>query len=103
MQRWIAAGIKCHRVILSGALKHLGDDFNGDVKATVCDQNLTIQSKYLANGWNTLYAQLENHDCLIIKAKRKEALVVIPESLFLSLLGEAEDGAAELGVCETTE
>lgn len=91
VKRWIAAGIKCHRVVLSGALKHLGDEFNGDVKATVCNHNLTIQSKYLANGWATIYRDIENHDCLIIKAKFKEALVVVPEALFLSLLGEPNE------------
>lgn len=88
VKRWLAAGIKCHRVILSGALKFLGDEFHGDVKATVCGHDLTIQSKYLANGWPTIYREMEDHDCLIIKAKRKEALVIIPERLFLTLFGE---------------
>ena len=90
VKRWIAAGIKCHRVVLSGALKHMGEEWHGDVKATVADHNLTIQSKYLANGWANIYRELEDHDCLIIKAKRKEALVIVPESLFLSLLGERD-------------
>lgn len=99
----MAAGIKCHRVILSGALKHLGEEYAGDVKATVADQNITIQSKYLANGWATIYRDLQDHDCLIIKSKRKEALVVIPESLFLSLIGEVGDESEGVGICTPTE
>lgn len=99
VKRWMAHGIKCHRVVLSGALKHLGDEFNGDVKAIISDQQLTIQSKYLANGWATLYGQLENHDCLIVKAKHKEALVILPESLFLSLLGEEGDAPQLCEAC----
>ena len=103
VKRWLARGIKCHRVLMSGALGYMGEAFHGDVKAVVCDHNLTIQSKYLADGWATLYRDIANHDCLIVQAKRKEALVIVPESLFLALLGETEDGAATIGVCEATE
>lgn len=104
VKRWIAAGLECRRVILSGALGHiLGSEYHGDVKAMVKNHCITIQSKCLANGWATIYRDLENHDCLIIKANRKESLVVMPESLFLALVMDSGDGAAPQRVSETTE
>ena len=97
VKRWTARGIKCQRVVMSGALGHiLGAEFSGDVKATIKGHNLTIQSKCLADGWKMIYRAIHKHDALIIKSDRQEALVVIPESLFLSLVcGEPGDGAAE--------
>lgn len=89
-KRWSAHGIPCKRVVMSGAMGFLGPEFHGDLKATINGQELTIQSKCLADGWRMIYGAIENHDCLIIKADRKEALVVIPESLFLSLVGSGE-------------
>ena len=104
-KRWTARGLKCKRVVLSGALGSiLGPDFHGDLKATVLGRELTIQSKCLANGWAMIYRAIERHDCLIIKSDRKEPLVILPESVFLSLVcGDSEDGAEEFGISETTE
>lgn len=88
VKRWIAAGLEARRVVLSGALGSLlGDDFHGDVKVVINDHAITVQSKSLANGWASLYRDIEGHDCLIIKANHKESLVILPESLFLALVG----------------
>lgn len=104
VKRWIAAGIECRRVILSGALGHiLGDEYFGDVKALINGQSITIQSKCLAKGWTSIYRDLSNHDCLIIKATHKESLVILPESLFLTLVGDSRDGATSVGISSSTE
>ncbi len=65
---------------LSGAA---GGDYSGDVKAL----GLCWQVKSRANGWRTLYAALEGHDALAVKADRKVWLVVVPLDTFTELLG----------------
>lgn len=101
-QRWQGAGIPCRRTPLSGALASLGPEFAGDCQAEIRGRKLLIQNKHLADGFKMLYGWLVNHDVLIVKADRKPPLVVIPEPLFLSLIGEA-DGSEGQRVCEAAE
>lgn len=99
-KRWRARGLKCQRMPLSGAL---GGVFAGDLQAVLGGQNLIIQLKSLADGWKGIYSAIRDHDLLIIKSDNKDALVVIPEALFLTLIcGEEQDGTASERIRETT-
>jgi hypothetical protein len=66
------------RVPLSGACV----GFKGDVKAL----GLTWQCKARANGFKSLYSDLDGHDALAPKADRREWLVVLPASRLLALV-----------------
>lgn len=71
------------RVPLSGAAR----GFKGDVKVkTGWDEALTGECKARANGFKFIYASLEGNDFLVIRADRKEALVVIPAKKYAELL-----------------
>lgn len=81
-EREFAKLIGGQRVILSGALKSLGNELTGDVEGL----GLRWEIKARKDGFKTLYGWLEKEDCvdaLAIKADRKEWLVVIPLEKFL--------------------
>jgi hypothetical protein len=73
------AGIKCRRVPLSGAC----EGFKGDLIAEYGGDTVQIESKVRANGFRQVYGWLEGNDLLVIKADRKEHLVVLPLKAYL--------------------
>jgi hypothetical protein len=80
-------GLGAERVPLSGSA---GGSFSGDVTTQLIGRDLTIECKSRANGFLTLYAWLEGRDVLIIKADRRDALVVLPLRLAAEIAAAAE-------------
>lgn len=83
VEREIAKELGGIRVPLSGAT----DFAKGDVVA----KGMTFEVKARANGFKQIYDWLGENDALVIKADRKEPLVVVPISKFRKLLGEDEN------------
>jgi len=54
-----------------------------------------IQVKSQANGWKGIYKSLSEDSLLIIKANRKEALIVLPYKFLLNLLRNYKVGNIE--------
>ena len=73
-----ANGFAAARVPLSGAA---GGRFSGDVVMPLMGRDLCLEVKARADGCRELYGWLENRDMLIVKADRREPLVVVRLSL----------------------
>jgi Holliday junction resolvase len=69
-----AGGIAAVRVPLSGAV---GGRFAGDIVLPLLGRDLCVEVKGRADGFRELYGWLNECDVLIVKAKRKEPLVVV--------------------------
>jgi Holliday junction resolvase len=82
-------GLAAERVPLSGAA---GGSFSGDVTTPLIGRDLTIECKARANGFARLYSWLEDRDVLIIKANRRDALVILPLRLAAEIASAAERG-----------
>jgi hypothetical protein len=80
-------GFGAQRVPLSGSA---GGSFSGDVTTPLIGRDLTIECKSRANGFLKLYAWLEGRDVVIIKADRRDALVVLPLRLAAEIALAAE-------------
>lgn len=78
-----AHDIEAQRVPLSGMTSFE----KNDVQATIGGNPWSIEVKARASGFKQLYAWLEkdNADALVIKADRKQALVVLPLNTFAEL------------------
>jgi Holliday junction resolvase len=77
-----AAGIPAKRVPLSGSAK----GYPGDVCATLAGRELCLECKSRKD-FKTLYKWLEHRDALILKADRKEPLMVLRLTDFLKAAG----------------
>ena len=73
-----ASGIPAVRVPLSGAV---GGRFAGDIVLPLLGRDLCVEVKARAAGFRQLYDWLDQRDVLIIKADRREPLVVVRLSL----------------------
>ena len=80
-------GLAAERVPLSGAA---GGSYLGDLTVPVIGRDLVVEAKARANGFASLYAWLEDLDLLIIKADRRDALVVLPLRLAAEIAAAAE-------------
>ncbi|MEM5854357.1 MAG: hypothetical protein QW228_08385 [Candidatus Aenigmatarchaeota archaeon] len=74
----------CERVPCSGNARA----FKGDLVLFLKDRELHIEVKARAQGFKQFYAWLEKVDLLIVKADRKDPLIVLPFKLFEELLNE---------------
>ncbi len=81
-------GLDAKRVPLSGSAK----DYPGDVVVTVAGRDHVLEVK-ARRDFKTLHAWLEHRDALILKADRKEALVVLRLADFLKALSGLSDAA----------
>lgn len=70
----VANGLAAVRVPLSGAV---GGRFSGDVILPILGRDLCVEVKARADGFRELYSWLENRDVLIVKADRREPLVIL--------------------------
>jgi Holliday junction resolvase len=77
-----AAGVPARRVPLSGSIA----GYPGDVVVTVAGRDHVLECKSRRD-FATLYAWLERRDAVILKADRKEPLMVLRLSDFLKALG----------------
>lgn len=68
-------GFAAERVPLSGSA---GGRYAGDISVPVLNVDRCVEVKCRANGFRELYAWLEGRDILIVKADRREPLVVVP-------------------------
>jgi Holliday junction resolvase len=87
-----ASGLAAVRVPLSGAV---GGRFAGDVILPLMGRDLCIEVKARADGFRELYWWLDGRDALIVKADRKEPLVIVRISLAAEIAKEmdAKQGA----------
>ena len=69
-----ARGIVAVRVPLSGAV---GGRFAGDVVLPIKGRDLCVEVKARADGFRELYSRLDGRDVLIVKADRREPLVIV--------------------------
>lgn len=81
VKRLQAAGLDAKRVPLSGSAK----GYPGDVAVRLGDRELCLEVKSRAD-FKTLYGWLEHRDALVLKADRKDPLVVLKLSDALTLL-----------------
>jgi hypothetical protein len=74
-------------VPLSGAAR---GRFGGDVLVPLLGRDRRIEVKARSNGFRRLYDWLAEHDFLVLKADRREPLVVFPLSLAVEIAAIAE-------------
>src|ERR1700740_2976001 len=81
------AGFASERVPLSGSA---GGSYSGDLTVPVIGRDLGVEAKARADGFRKLYAWLDGRDAWIVKADRRDALVVIPLRLAVEIAMAAE-------------
>jgi len=79
--------IGAERVPLSGSA---GGSYLGDLTVPLLGRDLIVEAKARANGFARLYSWLEGRDVLLIKADRRNALVVLPLRLAAEIALAAE-------------
>jgi hypothetical protein len=84
-----AAGIAGERVPLSGSA---GGKFGGDVSIPLLGIDRRAEVKARAKGFAQLYKWLADADLLVVRADRREPLVVLPLRLALAIAVAAEKG-----------
>jgi hypothetical protein len=72
------AGFGAERIPLSGAA---GGRFGGDISVPLLGVDRTVEVKARANGFRELYSWLDGRDLLVVRADRREPLVIIPLKL----------------------
>lgn len=84
-------GFGAERVPLSGAA---GGSYVGDVTIPLLGADRVIEVKARADGFRELYRWLEERDILIVKADRREPLVVVPLKFAtaIALVAESKNG-----------
>jgi Holliday junction resolvase len=80
-------GFAAERIPLSGAA---GGSFCGDVTLELLGSNRRVEVKCRGNGFRELYAWLAEHDFLVVRADRREPLVIIPLRLATEIAAAAE-------------
>lgn len=76
-------GINTKRVPLSGG----APDFSGDILLKIGEKEYRCEVKARKDGFKQIYKWLEERDILIIKADRKEYLILVPFEIFINLIG----------------
>jgi Holliday junction resolvase len=79
-------GFAAERVPLSGSA---GGSYLGDITIPVLSVDRVAEVKCRANGFRELYRWLEARDLLIVRADRKEPLVVLPLKLAAEIAAKA--------------
>lgn len=77
-------GYLAERIPLSGAM----GTFKGDVQVKIGNRTLKFECKSLANGFKFLYHNLGDNSGLILRADKKEALIVLR---FSEWIGDLSD------------
>ena len=80
-------GFAAERVPLSGAAR---GRFGGDVSIPLLGADRRVEVKCRGSGFRQLYDWLEGRDFLIVRADRREPLVVIPMKLAAEIAMAAE-------------
>ena len=80
-------GLAAERVPLSGAA---GGRFKGDLSVPVLGNDWTVEVKCRAGGFRELYSWLNGNDALIVKADRRQPLVVLPLDVAADIVRRAD-------------
>jgi Holliday junction resolvase len=80
-------GFAAERVPLSGAAR---GRFSGDLSVPLLGHDMRVESKVRSNGFREIYKWLESADLLIVRADRREPLVVLPLTLAIEIARVAE-------------
>jgi len=80
-------GFGAERVPLSGSA---GGSYAGDLTVPLLGRDLVVEAKSRANGFTRLYSWLDGRSALIIKADRRDVLVVLPLKLAVEIAVAAE-------------
>lgn len=84
-------GFAAERVPLSGSA---GGRYCGDITVPVIGRDLVAEVKVRGRGFGSLYDWLDGRDLLVVKADRREPLIVIPLTLAAEIAAAAERGKA---------
>jgi hypothetical protein len=84
-----AAGIAAERVPLSGSA---GGRYAGDLSVPLLGVDRVVEAKCRGTGFRQLYDWLEGRDLLIVRADRRQPLVVLPLTLAIAIARAAERG-----------
>ena len=79
-------GFAAERVPLSGSA---GGSYVGDLTVPVLGADRVVEVKVRANGFRELYGWLTDRDILIVRADRKQPLVVLPLRLAADVAAKA--------------
>jgi len=82
-----SAGFAAERVPCSGSA---GGSYCGDVSVPLLGTNRRIEVKVRANGFSELYRWLIERDFLVVRADRREPLVIVPLRLATEIAAAAE-------------
>jgi Holliday junction resolvase len=85
-------GFAAERVPLSGAAR---GRFGGDVSVPLLGVDRRVEVKCRGNGFRELYRWLDGADFLIVRADRREPLVVLPLKLASEIAAVAEKKKGE--------
>jgi hypothetical protein len=80
-------GLAAERVPLSGSA---GGSYLGDLTVPILGAERVVEAKSRAAGFSQLYAWLEGRDIPVVKADRRDALVVLPLRLAAEIAVAAE-------------
>jgi len=81
------AGFAAERVPLSGSA---GGSYCGDLTVPLLGVDRIVEVKVRARGFAQLYDWLEGRDLLVVRADRREPLVVLPFKLAIAIAVAAE-------------
>jgi Holliday junction resolvase len=91
-------GFAAERVPLSGAVR---GRFGGDVSVPILGVDRRVECKVRASGFRQLYAWLNGADFLVVRADRREPLVVVPLKFAAEVAAVAELGKGNRDNVET--
>jgi Archaeal holliday junction resolvase (hjc) len=80
-------GFAAERVPLSGSA---GGKYCGDLTVPILGKDHVVEVKVRATGFSQLYSWLEGRDMLLVRADRREPLVVVPLALAIEVATAAE-------------
>jgi Holliday junction resolvase len=80
-------GLAAERVPLSGAA---GGSYLGDLTVPLLGVDRVVEAKARATGFAQVYSWLQDRDILVVKADRRDALVVLPLRLAVQIAVAAE-------------
>lgn len=80
-------GLAVERVPLSGSA---GGRYCGDLTVPILGRDRVVEVKVRAIGFSQLYQWLENCSLLVVRADRREPLVVVPLGLAIEIASAAE-------------
>jgi hypothetical protein len=85
-------GFAAERIPLSGSA---GGSFIGDITIPLLGRDFVVEVKVRGDGFRRLYDWLANRDLLIVRADRREPLVIVPLKLAAYIAAAADHGKAK--------